>query len=160
MYPTNPLVLAATIALCLGSSPGCHSSATPRPPAPREERAEVAQKAAKPPPSKLDPILIAQMRAAAPGERVNVAVWIAVDEMEEPRTTAPSPEARENRRRVREAVAAARRSLEEREALRTEGALEGAPVLFGAATLDQIARIAERPEVAGIYFYDPAGIDD
>jgi Subtilase family len=120
---------------------------------------------------KLDEALHRRLASAKAAELVRVAVWAQTraDEEIQPadkrtleRATGAPREPAASRRR-REAIAERSRALAEtvKEAGgRDVQADEAAPVAFARLRKAEIAKLAERKEVAGVFLYDPEGIDD
>ena len=118
---------------------------------------------------KLHEDLRRRLRTARPDENVSVAVWAhGVDEIDpdekstleretqEPRMPRSATQRNEQSVRVARAVGEIVGELGARE-IRFD---EAAPVVFARMPKRSIQRLAKRDEVAGIFLYDPEGIDD
>ena len=70
------------------------------------------------------------------------------------------PRALAYRRQVRDAVERASRELPEATGVQVTSKLDTVPTLVVAATPAQVRALSARPEVAGLFLYQPEGIDD
>jgi hypothetical protein len=113
--------------------------------------------------------LYARLHGAAPGELVNVAVWARVEEDVRPDDKRdfdevdrePKVPAVVNRRAkvILERTRSLAQVTEEMGA-RDVRMDDHAPVVFARIRNDAVRKLAERDDVAGLFLYDPKGIDD
>lgn len=109
---------------------------------------------------KVHPTLYEAVRAAN-GDRVPVAVWLGVEEevVDKPtkgvlrRRPAHEVEAAERGKEIASRFADQARDY----AFETERVDEAAPILYGSLPADQVSRLAEREEVAGVFLYETSG---
>jgi hypothetical protein len=107
------------------------------------------------------------MNRATAGERLPIAVWLAVDEqlVDKSEFTAEQLEALDDRlvayrRPIADAQEQAARLLAERYDTEPDYVLSGAPVLFCRLEPGSIRELADDDLVAGIFLHEPEGIED
>lgn len=118
---------------------------------------------------KLHEDLYLRMRSARAGEWLSVAVWAQVDDdlrpedkraLERARGAPRQPRASRERREALAARTGEVARLVEEHRAREVRADEAAPVVFARLRKADVAKLAEREEVAAVFLYDPEGIDD
>jgi hypothetical protein len=118
---------------------------------------------------KLHEHLAARLRGAKAGEWVQVAIWARVEDpvdpddkrgLERTRAEPRPPKVLEERGRLMQERARHVASLAKELGARRIDVDEAAPVVFARVQARAVAELAKRDEVAGIFLYDPEGIED
>jgi hypothetical protein len=111
------------------------------------------------------PTLHAVAGALAPAELVRVAVWLHTDdaplgERDTRRPTRRRATTDTDSRLVWQRATSAFHATAARHAVTVERIDSAGPVVFGMVPAGRIVSLAARPDVAGVFLYDPEGIDD